>query len=350
MGAVASLESVYAHRHLLAFQTGRDATHEDHFVDAFQLADDCIIVDGQFFGHIDLQVGVPGLHKLETHLYAVFLAFLASNHGAGGGGAPGVLGKLALAVDIQLEMATALYVHHIFSRLFGSEHRLIFGREVLYLHTRGEDVHAGGGDGKRSGVVLGGHGLARHLGVVPERATEALLAIGSTLRGQQAVHHLVVGQVASLQVGEFLLLGLDAVEDGYRVVGHAVVVAPHQWLVVGIGTNHGYLLLVLSQRQHVAFVLQQHNRLAGHVERQLAMLFAVHDRIRYLRPFHKRGVVHLAQVETAFQEAYHMLVYFLLADQSAANGLGNALIGIAKTALHVGAGQRGLGRGMNGVG
>ena len=78
------------------------------------------------------------------------------------------------------------------------------------------------------------------------------------MRGEQAVLHLVVGQVAALGIVEFLLLGLDAVEYGDSVVGHAVIVAPHHRGIVGIGAYDGYLLLSLCEGQYVVLVLQQH--------------------------------------------------------------------------------------------
>ena len=76
MGAVATLETVDVDRHLLTFEGCRDTTHEDHLVDALELGDDLLIVDGTLLGDIDLQVGIPRLHKLEPYLDIITLSLL----------------------------------------------------------------------------------------------------------------------------------------------------------------------------------------------------------------------------------------------------------------------------------
>ena len=61
MGTVATLETVDIDRHLLAFEGRRDTTTEDHLIDALELADDVLIVDGMLLGDVDLQVGIIGM-------------------------------------------------------------------------------------------------------------------------------------------------------------------------------------------------------------------------------------------------------------------------------------------------
>ena len=134
------------------------------------------------------------------------------------------------------------------------------------------------------------------------------------------------------------------------MVGHAVVVAPHHRSVVGIGADDGNFLGVLLQWQDIIFILKEHNGLAGHVEGRQRVFLARHLGIRDLRPLNERRIVHLAQVETALQQADDVLVDLGLGHQAAPYSLGDALVGIAVAALHIGTGYRGLGRGMGGIG
>ena len=117
-------------------------------------------------------------------------------------------------------------------------------------------MHTGCGhvDGLR--IVLGGEGLAFHLRVVPERSLQSFLTVGRrTFCGQMALHHTIVGEVATWQIDQLLLFGLDTIEDGHCVVGCTVIVTPHHRLVVGIRTYHGNLLRILLQGQDITFVL-----------------------------------------------------------------------------------------------
>ena len=57
-------------------------------------------------------------------------------------------------------------------------------------------------------------------------------------------------------VEQLLLFSLDAVKDGDGMVGHAVVVAPHQRGIIGVGTDDGQRFLVFLQRQDMVLVLQ----------------------------------------------------------------------------------------------
>ena len=258
--------------------------------------------------------------------------------------------ELLLAVDIELEMAGGLDVDNVFACFLRGEGGLILGGEILDGQIGGEDVHAGGGhvDGLR--IVLGGEGLAGHLGVVPEGALQAFLAIWSHAVGSEmAFHHLVVGEVAAWDIDQLLLLGFNAVEDGDGVIGRTVIVTPHHRLVAGIGADDGNLLGILLQRQDVALVLQEHDALAGHVEGYLCRGFRRHGGVGDLRPLHELRIIHFAQIETTFEQADDVLVDLCLGDVAALHCLGDTLIGIAEATLHVGTCQRGLGRSMDGT-
>ena len=117
----------------------------------------------------------------EAHLYLVALALLCLNGNAIRSGAPNVVSKLLNAVDIEFEMAAAFNVHHVFSRLLRSKSRLILGRETFQVNTGSKVVHASRGHCHRIEVALNSHSFALHAGVIPERAFQALAAIGTTL-------------------------------------------------------------------------------------------------------------------------------------------------------------------------
>ena len=63
-----------------------------------------------------------------------------------------------------------------------------------------------------------GDGTSLHLGVVPEGATHALMAVDGALRLHQAIHDERVGEVAARQIDEALLSCTHAVENGDGVV------------------------------------------------------------------------------------------------------------------------------------
>ena len=106
--------------------------------------------------------------------------------------------ELLLAVDIQLEVSGAFHVDNILASLLRDEGGLVLGGEVFDGQVGCKDMHTGGGHVHGFGVVFGREGLALHLSVIPESAFQTLLAVGShTLRGEMALHDLVVGQVAT---------------------------------------------------------------------------------------------------------------------------------------------------------
>ena len=256
-----------------------------------------------------------------------------------------MVGEFLLAVDIQLEMTCTLHVDDILACLLRSKGRLVLGREVLDGEIGSEDVHTCSGDIDRLRVVFGGEGLALHIRVVPECALQSALAVGSgTLAGHVALEYLIVSQIASRDISDFLLLGLDAVKDGDGMIGRTVVVTPHHRLVVRIRTDDGNLLCILLQRQDIAVVLQQDDALAGHIEGDVGRSLGGHGRVGDLRPLHEGGIVHLTQIETTFEQTDDVLVDFSFADQTTMHGLRDATVGIAVAALNVCSSQRGLGR------
>ena len=188
------------HGHLLALEGWRDTTHEDHGLYVFELCDEGVVVDGLFLCDVNLHVGTPCLHELIANLDVEALSGSGLQSGACGGGAPGVDALFAFAVDIDLIVAAAFDIDDILAGGLGREGRLILGREILDGHAGGEVVHTGCGHGNGRGVELCRHGLALHLGVVPEGAAQALLAVDVALGGQTAVHDQGIRQVAAGEV------------------------------------------------------------------------------------------------------------------------------------------------------
>ena len=221
-----------------------------------------------FLGDIDGQIGIIGMDMREANLYIVALALFCLDSHAIWRGTPDMVAELLHTIDIKLEMTTCIDIHYIFARLLGCKDGLILGREVFELNARGEVVHAKGGNSQRRSIILCCDGLALHTTVVPERTLHTFLTLETALRSHQTLHHLVVGQVTTCSIEQFLRLGFDTVEDGDGMVGRAVVVTPHHRHIVSIRTNHGNLLLFV-QWQNIVFILQQHHRLTGHIQREV---------------------------------------------------------------------------------
>ena len=89
--------------------------------------------------------------------------------------------------------------------------------------------------------------------------------------------------------------------------------------------------------------------MTGHVEGNLCGGLRGHSRVGDLRPLYERGVIHLSKIETAFEQADDMLVDFCLRKQTSTHSLGEALIGIVETTLHVGTSKDGLRCAMYGI-
>ena len=126
-------------------------------------------------------------------------------------------------------------------------------------------MHTKGGDSQWRGVILCRNWLPLHSAIIPECAFHTLLALEAALRGHQAFHYLVVGQITALRIEHFLRLGLNAVKDSDGMVGLSVIISPHHRCIVGIGTNDGNLLLAILQRKYVILILKQNYRLASHI-------------------------------------------------------------------------------------
>ena len=199
-GAVATAETFHTDGHLLALQSRRNATHEDHRLRTLQLVDNLLVVDGAFLGHIYLHVAAPRLHVLVAHLDVVRPTGLGIDDGARGRAAPTVGTLLALAVDVHLVVSRALHRHHIFAGLARCELCLVASREIGQVDARGKVVHTRCGHAHRTGVVLRSDGLSLHLRIVPEGAPHALAASHLAGRAQEFLLHPLVHQVAAGQV------------------------------------------------------------------------------------------------------------------------------------------------------
>ena len=255
VGTVATLETFYVNRHLLAFQTRCDTTYEDDLVDVLQLGDSLLIVDRKLAGHIDLHRGTPSLYGLKADFYLELLTLFRFQHSTGRCGAPDMVNEFLLTIDVEFKVSCALHIHYIFPCFFRCEGCLIFGREIIDGQVGGEYMHAGSCHVHGFCVVFCGEGFSLHFCVGPEGSFQAFLAAEGTLCGHTAVHHLVVGQVAAREIDHFLLFGAYAVKDGDGVVGCAIVITPHHRYVIGIGTDDSNLFCIASQGQNATFVL-----------------------------------------------------------------------------------------------
>ena len=202
----------------------------------------------------------------KAHLYIITLTLFSLDSHAIGCGAPDMMAELLDAIDIKLKMSATIHIHHIFTRLVGSKYCFVLGREVLELYARGEVMHTKRSNSQRCGIILRRDWLTLHLTVIPERALHTLLTLETALRGHQALHHLVVRQVATCSIEQLLLLALDAIKNSYSMIRLSVIITPHHRRIVGIRTNHGNLLLAFLQRKNIVVVLKQHNTLTRHIE------------------------------------------------------------------------------------
>ena len=211
VGAVTTLESWQVDRHLLAFKACRDTSSEDHGLDALQACNQCVVVHVVLASDVHTEVGIPVLHLCIADLDAVLLACLGINHGACIGSTPCAHPALRLAVHQHLEVRAALHIEQHLAGLLWAEHGLIEARECGQVHTRGKSVVAIGGDIDRTNMLACSHGFTLAVGVVPERATEARLAVDAALVVERH-QFLLVHQVAALEAHHALLahLHLDA--------------------------------------------------------------------------------------------------------------------------------------------
>ena len=216
-------------------------------------------------GNINGKVGIIGVDVREAYLNIITLAFLSLNSHTVGCGTPNVMAELLHTVDIEFEMSATIHIHHILASLLRCKHGLVLGREVFELNAWSEVMHTKRGNSKWCGIILRSNGLTLHTTIVPECSLHTFLTLEATLRGHQALHHLVIGQVAAGSIEQFLRLGLDTIENRNSMIWGSIIVTPHHRGIVSIGTNDGNLFLLI-QGQDIVLVLQQHHRLTRHIQ------------------------------------------------------------------------------------
>ena len=199
-GTVATLESFYLHRHLLSLESSRDTTAENNLTDTLQLGNNLLIVDRQFLGDINFQIGIPVLNKLETYLDIISLSFLSLNGSTRRCCTPCMLYHFLLAVYIEFKVPASFYINDILTRLFRSEYCFILCREVFNLYARSKVVHTRCSNSKWCGVILCGYWFSVHSSIIPECSLQTFLTTYSTLGSQLAVHHLIVSQVTAFGI------------------------------------------------------------------------------------------------------------------------------------------------------
>ena len=113
MGTVTTLETIDIHRHLLTLESRRYTTHEDHLIDALQLTDNLLIIDGQFLSDIDFQIGIVGMNMRETYLDVIALTLFCLNGHTVRCSAPNAMTELTITVDIKFELSATIHIHDI---------------------------------------------------------------------------------------------------------------------------------------------------------------------------------------------------------------------------------------------
>ena len=163
--------------------------------------------------------------------------------------APCAVGSESLAVDLERESTGVLHADDRLARLFGDECSLVESREILHLHTVGKSVLTICSHSDRIKIVFLSYWFARTADVIPECASNTLLAIGRALR-QETVDNTFLGEVASLEIRNVLLahLGTNAIENSDSGVRSAVVISPHHRDIVGIRSDDSNFLF-LGERQ-----------------------------------------------------------------------------------------------------
>ena len=150
-------------------------------------------------------------------------------------------------------------------------------------------------------------------------------------------HRKAVGQIGPERVQDARLgrySRADATERRHGIGGDAVVVAEQHAPLVGVRPDHRDRPQVASQRQQVAVVLEQHDRFAGHLERQRPVGWLVEHADRDPRPAHRIGRVEHAEAEARQEQARDRAVDGPLADQVLAHCVEQARV--LATAVEVG--------------
>ena len=245
VGAVATLEAFHADGHLFTLQTWRNAAHKDHDVGLGDASEQGIVVEGGGVAHIEhagalartcreaqLQfVGLAGLAKQAVHRFLVaYASFQFLHH---------------LAIDIKLAEGAEHLQRElqflVFLELYGGGELC---REVFEVDSCGKGGSTECVETKVGGILCGCCNRAAEVGRIIIGGAPTWFAIVLSYCHQAGVTGLE-SAIAALFIDEFARLDItaDAVEDGHRAVGSAVVVAPKHNAVVGIRSDHGDGLL-----------------------------------------------------------------------------------------------------------
>ena len=127
-------------------------------------------------------------------------------------------------------------------------------------------------------------------------------------------------------------------------MGNGIVIAPHQFLVIGVGADQGDAAVCLKRQQAVP-VLQQDHGFTGHLQRQRPVLRSLDQGSVQIVP--GRDAVHLAQPEAFRENAAEIAVQVGLVQDTPVDGLEDMRISLA--AFHVHAVPHAQGGGYGGV-
>ena len=147
---------------------------------------------------------------------------------------------------------------------------------------------------------------------------------------ETTLERLVVKQSATADIASLRGDGLNTFEGSDGVTGKTRVVAPLHDRVDGVDTEYGHLGILVNG-QHVVFVVQQHDTLAGSIEGQLPVGVASHEIVGQFGPGIKFVAVKVAQLDTCDEQPSQTLVEVGLLDVTATYGSRQVLI--LRTAL-----------------
>ena len=133
---------------------------------------------------------------LVAYFYLTRFAFDALNRGAGRCGTPCMFLCLQLTINIDLKMACTFDVNNKLAILLGHVGCLVLSREVSNTYSWCKLVHTIGSDSQRILVILCSDRTTRHLGIIPECATQSFLAIDGTY-GHQTLEHLIISKITT---------------------------------------------------------------------------------------------------------------------------------------------------------
>ena len=125
------------------------------------------------------------------------------------------------------------------------------------------------------------------------------------------------------------LFGAQSFQQSHIFGGETIVVAQLCGLVVGIGPDEGYLLILFGKRQQFLLVFEQHHRLARHLQGLCLMFLTFQYAAAYLGVGHAVFGVKHAQAEADFKEFSERDVYLLLGNQTLLYSLGQQCVHLA---------------------